>query len=175
MKRLISTTALLMLTVTPALAQRAAAAYPLATDVATLDGIIKAYYEVVSGPAGQPRETARDKSLHHPGARAIITGVDKSGKPYIENLTLEEYHKRSQAGGDPAFWEREIHRVTERFGNIAHVWSTYAWQDEEKGPVKGRGINSIDLYFDGTRWWITGWIYDSERPDNPIPAEFLPR
>lgn len=146
--------------------------YPLAEDVATLDGIIKAYYEVVSGPAGEPRQTERDHSLHHPDARAIITGIEE-GKPSIRNMTLAEYHEGSRARGNPAFYEAEIHRATQRFGNVAHVWSTYAWRTSESGPVEGRGINSIQLYFDGTRWWITAWIFDSERDDNPIPATFL--
>ena len=147
--------------------------YPLAEDVATLDGIIKAYYEVVSGPAGEPRQTERDHSLHHPDARAIITGIDQEGTPYIRNLTLDEYHEGSRAGGDPAFYEVEIHRVTQRFGNVAHVWSTYAWRTSEDGPVGGRGINSIQLYHDDERWWITAWIFDSERDDHPIPTAFL--
>ena len=148
--------------------------YPRTEDVATLDGIIKAYYEVVSGPAGEPRQTIRDHSLHHPYARAIITGKDADGKPFIRNMTLSEYHERSAAGGNPAFYEEEIHRETQRFGNVAHVWSTYAWRRSEKGPVEGRGINSIQLFHDGARWWITTWIFDSERADNPIPPGFLP-
>lgn len=148
---------------------------PRPEDVTTLDGILRAYYEVVSGPAGEPRQTARDHSLHHPDARAIVTGVDRDSEPYIRNLKLEEYHQLSERAGNPAFYEWEIHRVTQRFGNVAHVWSTYAFSDTEGGPVRGRGINSIQLYHDGARWWITAWIFDSERADNPIPAAFLPR
>ncbi len=41
---------------------------PIPEDVQTLDGIIKAYYEVVSGPAGESADRARDESLHHPAA-----------------------------------------------------------------------------------------------------------
>ena len=164
--------AVVALNVAPGFAQTPA--YPLAEDVATLDGIIKAYYEVVSGPAGEPRQTERDHSLHHPDARAIITGKDEEGTPFIRNRTLAEYHELASAGGNPAFYEVEIHRQTQRFGNVAHVWSTYAWRTAEDGPVQGRGINSIQLYHDGQRWWITAWIFDSERDDNPIPPEFLP-
>lgn len=148
--------------------------YPLAKDVATIDGIIKAYYEVVSADEGVPRDTARDRSLHHPDARAIITGKDASGKSFINNMTLAEYHQIAEREGNPPFYEEEIHRETQRFGNVAHVWSTYAWRTSPDGPIGGRGINSIQLYHDGTRWWITAWIFDSEREDNPIPAEFLP-
>ena len=147
--------------------------YPLAEDVSSLDGIIKAYYEVVSAPANKPKQVERDHSLHHPDARVAITGKDEAGKPYIRMMTLDEYYEGNEVA--PAgFFEKEIHRVTQRFGNIVHVFSTYEWREEESGPVMGRGINSIQLYHDGDRWWVTSWIYDSERGDNPIPAEFLP-
>jgi len=158
----------------PSCAQDEALTYPLEEDVTTINGIIKAYYEVVSGPAGQPREVERDKSLHHPDARVSITGVDEDGVPYIRLMTLDEYHRIAAESGNPAFFEEEISRITQSFGNITHVWSTYAWRSEAMGPVKGRGINSIQLYFDGDRWWITSWIYDSERRDLPLPAEYLP-
>jgi len=159
---------------TTVLAAQPGPTLPLRADVETLDGIIKAYYEVVSGPAGAPRQTERDKSLHHPDARAVITGVDAAGRPFIRNLTLEQYHDLSREASEPAFYESEIHRVTQRFGNVAHVWSTYAWRESPDGPVRGRGINSIQLYHDGDRWWITAWIFDSERTDNPIPGEYAP-
>ena len=72
------------------------------------------------------------------------------------------------------FDEREIHRVTERFGNIAHVFSTYETRRSAGGPLMGRGINSIELFWDGKRWWIASAIWDDERPGSPIPKEYLP-
>ncbi len=146
--------------------------FPLAGDVETLDGIIKAYYEVVSAPAGRPKQVERDHSLHHSLARVAVTGKDETGKPFAKMMTLDEYYKDNLVA-EAGFFENEIHRVTQKFGNIVHVWSTYEWRTEEKGPVGGRGINSIQLYHDGKRWWITSWIYDSERKDNPIPTEYL--
>lgn len=147
---------------------------PRPEDVSTLDGIIRAYYEVVSGPAGVPRQVARDHTLHHPDALVAITGLNASGEPTIRTMTLAEYH-----GGpsEPAegFYEQEIHREVQTFGSVTHVWSTYEWRREPDGAVQGRGINSIQLYFDGERWWITSWIFDSERPGNPIPPEYSAR
>ena len=158
----------------PACVQNVSSPYPLEKDVSTLDGIITAYYEVVSGPAGQPREVERDKSLHHPEARVTITGVGENSQPYARVMSLEDYHRLAAESGNPAFYEEEIVRSKQSFGNITHVWSTYVWRDELDGPIKGRGINSIQLYFDGDRWWITSWIYDSERPDNPLLSVPLP-
>ncbi len=147
-------------------------AYPLKKDVETLDGIINAYYEVVSGPEG-PRQVARDKSLHHPDAHVMIVSEDPEGQPRLASITLDEYHK--DFASTAAFFEREIHRETFTFGHITHVWSTYEYTIEADGPVKGRGINSIQLYHDGNRWWILGWMYDSERKNNPLPKRFLPK
>ena len=143
-------------------------------DVQTLDGIIQAYYEVVSGPAGEAADRARDQTLHLPDAVVGVPGVDAEGRPVLKTMTLGGYH--DQAGGPRAtgFYETEIHRIVHRFGNIAHVFSTYASATTPEGEPFDRGINSIQLTWDGERWWIVSWIFDSERPDNPIPSEFLP-
>lgn len=143
-------------------------------DVKTLDGIIKAYYEVVSVPAGQPADRARDESLHHPAAMVAITSLDRQGKPTIQTMTLGEYHDRLGGPRRVGFFEWEIHRTTQQFGNMAHVWSTYASSERPGGEIMARGINSIQLYYDGERWWITSWIFDSERRGNEIPSDFLP-
>lgn len=161
------TTALLMLLLFPGYGQ---VPYPLHEDVSTLDGIIKAYYEVVSGPAG-PKQTERDRSLHHPLANVMVSGITRTGERFLRMMSLKEFHENTP---DDEFYESEIHRITETFGNITHVWSTYEYKDKPQGPVKGRGINSIQLYFDGQRWWILGWVYDMERTGNPIDAKYLP-
>ena len=144
--------------------------YPLKADIATIDGIIKAYYDVISGPAGQPRDWERDLSLHHPNALISVTGKDKNNQPYIISQNLPDYHK-SFGVPKTGFWEYEIKRETQKFGNIAHIWSTYETTIEKDGPVVERGINSIQLYHDGNRWWILSWMFDSERPDNQIPKK----
>ena len=145
--------------------------FPLDDDVLTIDGIMKAYYEVVSGPAGEPRQVERDKSLHHPDALITITGKNEQNQSFANTMTIEEFHENT-APYDQGFFEWETDREVERFGNIAHVWSTYEWSNAENGPVGGRGINSIQLYHDGTRWWILSWMYDSERADNKIPLPY---
>ena len=163
-----------LLTVALLAASSASGQAPDPADVGSLDDIIRAYYEVVSGPAGQAADRARDETLHVPGALVGIPGQDASGTPVLRTMTLGEYHDR--AGGPRAepFYEKEIHRVVERFGNVAHVWSTYAASRTPDGDPFTRGINSIQLTWDGTRWWIVSWIFDQERSGNPVPAEYLP-
>ncbi len=148
---------------------------PRSEDVSTIDGIIKAYYDVICGPSGQPRQWARDRTLYIPGIHFVSMSVDKDGKPHAEVTTHQEYVDRSDAGMvKNGFYEVEIHRVTKRFGNIAHVFSTYETRRSKESPVTRRGVNSIELFWDGTRWWIASAIWDDERADNPLPADLLP-
>ena len=165
-----------ILTVLTALACGTAVAqpFPRIEDVQSLDGIINAYYEVVSGPAGQPRQWERDRSLHHPEAQVIIVRNDAGGKPSANRMTLAEFHRRSDNLSQTGFFEYEIHRETSRHGAMAHVWSTYEWRNEKDGPVGGRGINSIQLYHDGERWWITSWMFDGRSDAPPVADRYLP-
>lgn len=130
-------------------------------DVASLDAIVSAYYDVVSGPAGEVADRERDRWLHHPDALVAISGVNAEGEAFIRTMSLDEYHDAFGGARQEPFYEREIHRETRRFGNIAHVWSTYASSREPGGEAFARGINSIQLYHDGDRWWIMGWMFDA--------------
>jgi hypothetical protein len=134
---------------------------------------MKAYYEVVSGPAGQPRQWARDSSLHHPKAQiAIVRTV--ADRPQVQVMALGDFHRESAGLAETGFFEYEIHREVAQFGTTAHVWSTYEWRTEAGGPVGGRGINSIQLFHDGTRWWILGWMFDGRSDAGPVPTRYLP-
>ncbi len=144
-------------------------------DVSTLDGIIRAYYEVVSGPTGQPRDWARDSSLHMPDAQVLIVGNGEDGQPIAQMMRLGDFHRRSTDLAERGFFEYEIHRQTQTHGAITHIWSTYEWRSTEEGPVGGRGINSIQLYHDGSRWWITSWMFDGRSDAPPVPPQYLPR
>jgi len=128
-------------------------------DVDSIDGIINAYYEVVSGPAGESVDAARDRFLHHPNAWVSIAGKDSDDAPTVTVMTLADYH------GDNAprlqgFYEKEVGRVVSRSGNMVHVWSSYTSALTEDGEPYTRGVNSITLFFDDSRWWIMGWMFD---------------
>ncbi len=147
---------------------------PLPEDVATIDGIVNAFYEVVSGPVGQPRDWGRDATLYmEPMSFTIATEDPQTGAPVARTISKQQFVDESDGFlVETGFTEREIHRETRRFGNIAHVWSTYEWTTADGRT--GRGINGIDLFHDGTRWWITHATWDSEREGDPIPDEYLP-
>ena len=146
-----------------------------AEDVGSVDAIVAAFYDVISGPAGSPRQWSRDRTLYVPGAKFVIVGVKEGGsEPSVAVLDHQEFVDRSDAGMvQEGFFEKEIHRITRRFGNVAHVLSTYEARRTADGPVIERGVNSLSLYFDGQRWWIANAAWDVERPGNPIPQEFL--
>ncbi len=142
-------------------------------DVASIDAIIKAYYEVVSGPAGESADRARDEHLHHPSALIGIPTRGDDGQPTIRMITLSQYHDDFGGARQQPFYEWEINRETQRFGNVAHVWSTYASSREPAGEIFTRGINSIELFWGSGRWWITSWSFDQEREGLEVPGEYL--
>jgi hypothetical protein len=138
----------------------ATAQAPRPDDVSSIEGIIRAYYEVVSGPAGERADVARDRSLHHPDAWVAIAGRDEDGAPTIQVMSLDEYHG-DDAPRSQGFWEWETERTVQRSGNLVHVWSHYASARTPGREPFDRGVNSISLFHDGTRWWIMGWMFDT--------------
>jgi hypothetical protein len=125
-----------------------------------IDAIIDAYYEIVSGPAGEAADADRDRSLHHPDAWVAIAGTDASGRPSANVMSLDDYHGEN-VPRQQGFFEWETDRETRRSGNMVHVWSSYASARTPDGEPFTRGVNSITLFHDGTRWWIMGWMFDS--------------
>lgn len=144
-------------------------------DVGSVDGIIAALYDVISGPAGQKRNWDRMRTLFIPEARLIPTGKRPDGTAVRRVLSVEDYVNNSGPSLEKnGFFEIEIGRKTEQFGGVVHIFSTYeskrAATDEK--PFM-RGINSIQLWNDGKRWWIINIFWQSETPDTPIPEKYL--
>ena len=148
---------------------------PRPEDVGSIDGMIKAWYDIVTVPKGSKPDWARDHSLYTPETRFLSVGRDKNGK--LRGSIFDHVMYASGAGigiEKEGFYESEIHRVTQRFGQTAHVMSTYESRRTKDGPVIARGVNSIELFNDGSRWWITYAQWDEEREGNPLPKELLP-
>jgi hypothetical protein len=147
-------------------------------DVGSIDAIIRASYDVISGPAGHQRDWDRERALFIPGARLIPTGAApgstrSSGMPQV--LDLDAYMARVRPYFEKeGFYEKEIARRTERFGNIVHVFSTYESRHSPDEPQPFmRGINSIQLFYDGNRWWIVTVYWQHETAAFPIPEKYL--
>jgi len=149
-----------------------------AADVGSVDAILEALYDVISGPAGAKRDWNRFRSLMAPNARLMPARALPNGGGSVTVWSADDYVTAAGAGLErTGFFEREIHRTTEAYGQVMHVFSTYESRrtaDLTERPFS-RGINSIQLLKDGARWWVVSIFWDSERPGNEIPPRYLPR
>ena len=147
---------------------------PRREDVESIDAIIHAVYDVISGPAGE-RDWERERFLYAPGARLMPTRPRPGGERGLEVFDVEGYiASRTPYFAANNLYEVEIARREERFGNIAHAWSTYEARRTPDGEPAFRGINSIQLFHDGDRWWVLSVLWDNESEESPLPAEYLP-
>lgn len=143
-------------------------------DVSSIDAIITALYDVISGPPGKGRDWARMRTLFIPGARLMPTRpMTAPTGGAVRLMEVNDYialvGPQLEKGG---FAEREIARATEQFGEIAHVFSTYEGKMAADTTMM-RGINSIQLLNDGTRWWVVNVFWAAERPGNALPDKHL--
>lgn len=144
-------------------------------DVESAKSIIAALYDVISGPAGQKRNWPRMRTLFLPEARMIATAIRPGGVVVKKVMMVEDYITTSGPILEKdGFYEMEIGSKTEQFGNIVHVFSTYESKRklEDEKPFM-RGINSIQLWNDGKRWWVVTVLWQSENKDTPIPEKYI--
>jgi len=165
----------------PSFAQEKPAATPAQTaipaanpkDVESIDAIRAALYGVISGPAGE-RDWNRFRSLFLPEARMGAVRKKPDGTFSASSFTPDGYVER--AGSyfkEHAFFESELSRKTEQFGQEAHVFSTYESRNAKDEKPFARGINSLQLFNDGKRWYVVSIFWDEERGDNPLPQKYL--
>lgn len=145
-----------------------------ADDLTSIDGLMGALYDVISGPAGKKRNWDRMRGLFAPEARMGITGKRRDGEIVRRLFTVEEYiTQNAKALLEIGFFEKELVRHIDSYGQMAQVFSSYesrhALTDEK--PF-ARGINSLLLWNDGKRWWILNIFWQAESTDNPLPAAF---
>ena len=145
---------------------------PRAEDVKSLDNILLAIYDVISGPAGD-RDWKRFRSLFVPQARFTQTMKAPDGSVVVNLLGVDDFVM--MAGDvfkkDP-FYENAIVNRAQSFGDVAQVFSSYESRRSRGAKPFERGINSIQLINDGKRWCVLSILWDEERPDNPLPPEF---
>lgn len=139
------------------------------TDVASIDAILRAVYDVISGPAGQKRDWNRMRSLFTANARLMPKGANGLRSGSVEDYIRMNGPTLEQNG----FIERELARRVEQYGDIAHVFSTYEARNRADGPVIMRGINSLQLVRHQGRWWVVSIMWQSETPQNPLPSNYL--
>lgn len=143
-------------------------------DIKSPDAIIAALYDILSGPAGK-RNWARLRSLYLEGARLIPIGKRVHREGELQVLTVDEWiDDASEYLEENDFYENEIHRHADRFGDMIQAFSTYEARKDPEAQPFARGINSFQLVFNKGRWWIVTVMWDNESKDNPVPGEFTP-
>ncbi|TDI75420.1 MAG: hypothetical protein E2O84_04370 [Bacteroidetes bacterium] len=145
-------------------------------DVESVDAIMAAVYDVISGDKGVERDWDRFRSLFRPDAKLIPNQCRPNTACRPMYMSVEDYVINGGAYLEAnGFFENEIHRVQERFGNIVHLFSTYESRRLADDPEPfARGINSFQLMNDGSRWWVVNIFWEQEGQNNPIPAKYLP-
>jgi hypothetical protein len=142
-------------------------------DVKSVDAIMHEIYAVISGPRGEARDWARFQSLFAPGARLIRTAHDSTGT-HLVVMTPQEFADHAGAAFmKMSFFENEISRKEDTFGAVTQVFSTYASHRALGDTPFARGINSFQLFYDGTRYYVVTIYWDAERPGQTIPDKYL--
>ena len=143
--------------------------------VSSIDSIMHTLYDVISGDKGEERNWELFEYIFTEDARLIPSGKTDDGQYRYMVMSPADYIQRSGSYlVSEGFHETEINRKTQVFGNIAHVFSTYeTFHDRSETEPFMRGINSIQLFNDGNRWWIMSIYWTQETDENPIPSEYL--
>lgn len=142
-------------------------------DVGTIPDIVRVSYEVISGAAGTARQWRRDSTLYMPGA-IFVSVSETGGRVEAVIMTPEEYRQRSGPRQvTSGMFEIEVGRRIERWGHVAQVRSVAVVRRTPDGPIDARYVNYFQLYWDGSRWWIAGMVWDLERPGAPIPEAWV--
>tara|TARA_R110000744_G_scaffold114564_2_gene214386 strand:+ start:681 stop:1187 length:507 start_codon:yes stop_codon:yes gene_type:complete len=140
-----------------------------AEDVKSIDAIITAYYDVVSGSSSDPWNFERDNYIH--SKDAVITRLDENGK--AESHALEAEYIPVGLSPKEDFYEKEIKRIVNQYGNIAQVWSAFEIRTDPKIESNTRGLNSVQLHFENGRWYIDSWTCEMETEKNLLVTDFL--
>jgi len=146
---------------------------PRSADTESPEAIVNALYDGISGPRGE-RDWARIRNLFLEGARLIPTGRRPNGDEGLRILDVEGWIASARPLFlEGPFYEVEVAQRSERFGKIAHAWSTYEYRQSADGPAVMAGINSIQLLLRDGRWWIVNVFWDNASEANPIPRSYL--
>src|SRR5690242_19810176 len=134
------------------------------------EGIPAAFDEAISGPADKDRTCM--KALLIPEARMMFASLGADGAPSYRLETLDYWIARVKARGHAMLEEKQLKFHIERYGNIAHLWSSYALHSD--GKQVARGINSSQAIKEAGGWRVTGILVQAESATTPLPKEYLP-
>ena len=144
------------------------------SDTSSIQNLIDAYYDCISGPIGEARDFDRFRSLFHPSAHLTYSYWEESGKEaQLMNFSVEEFIGKLGYLDKKGFYEEEISNEIHTFGSVTQVFSTYQYHVEDQSIPRGRGITSYELFYDGSRYWILSMFWTMENDKFPIPTQYL--
>jgi hypothetical protein len=138
----------------------------------TLDDLVKALDDAVSGPANKDRTCLRQVAL--PEARLSPMHKENSGSFTPRLLNVDDWINTVAKRGSEAFFEVQVKVKTESYGHFAHLWSTYEIRPTLDGKATVTGINSIQAVFDGTRWRVLSILWEPSTSAGPVPEKYQP-
>lgn len=147
-------------------------------NLGTVDGIIHSLYDDISGPVGEDRNWNDFRNLFAENARMYIAAPDKENGSVLKSITPEEYAERNKTRlSDIGFNEDELYRITNTYGAGTQIFSTYESHFTNKDGEQEitKGINNIQLYFDGERYFIVSIFWDANAKNIEVPDRYLPK
>jgi hypothetical protein len=144
-------------------------------DTRDMEATLGSLYDVISGEAGVVRDETRFRNLFWPGATLSAIRTDSTGKRMVRVMSVDDFYKgMSEFVKTNSFHEKEIARRVESWDGIAHVWSTYEIRKhQEDAEPFARGINSIQLFRDGQRWWVMSIYWQPESKEVVLPKDYV--
>jgi hypothetical protein len=139
---------------------------------ATLDQLIAAIDAAVTGPADKDRTCFR--ALFLPDARLIPIRIAADGTAAPVVLDVDGWINAVTKRGSTVLTEHQLNVKTESWAHLAHLWSTYETRIGDDTKAADRGINSIQAVYDGKQWHVIQIVWQAEKPEDPVPAKYLP-
>jgi len=140
----------------------------------SIDTIIPALYQTVSGKAGSKKNWSLLKALFAETASVTPVFHASGGEMNAKISTVDEFIALNKTiFKDQDFFETEVSRKTFTFGHMANILSHYESRDAMGAEPYAQGINSFQLLNDGRRWCVISVTWDSHSTDHPIESVSL--
>lgn len=144
-------------------------------DTSSVQNILDAYYDCISGPIGEVRDFDRLKNLFHPEARLTYSywNQEKTEASLMIFDNMDEYIEKLDYLDKKGFYEYEISNKIHTIGSVTQVFSTYEFRVEDNSITPQKGITSYDIFYDGSRYWIMSMFWTMENEKYPISKKYL--
>ena len=143
-----------------------------ADETKTPETLLVAIYAAISGPAGE-RDWDHFRTLFPPEARFTRTREKPGSSVEIQAMSVDDFIKvATDYFKNEAFYENGVVNKMQRYGRLVQAFSSYESRHAPGEKPFARGINSVQMMSDGTRWWVVSIAWDEDRPGNPMPKAF---